>query len=349
MNSYLFWSQIIELKAGTAQPNVNAEKLKTLLIPHCLPVFQNQIISETEADWNADGDTVISRLLRKSSRLFDNLKGIETELTHQRALLTRLRQSILQDAVQGRLTAQWRQAHPNQEPASELLRRIREAKAATGKKEKPLPPVREEEMPFELPEGWVWSRLGEISSKIGSGSTPSGGKEVYVKDGIKFFRSQNIYSDGIRLDDIVYIDRSTHDLMSGTKVEKSDILLNITGGSIGRAALVPANFDEGNVSQHVCIIRPLMLNNSFLHLFINSPYFRKLIFESTTGAGREGLPKYNLEKFPVPLPPLSEQAAIVARVEALLERVSALEAESARQRVWAEGLLQAALREAMGG
>ena len=97
--------------------------------------------------------------------------------------------------------------------------------------------------------------------------------------------------------------------MGSTIVHANDLLLNITGGSIGRCAVVPSNFGEGNVSQHVCIIRPLIISSDYLHLYILSDLFWKSM--KLTGSGREGLPKYNLEKMSLPVPPLGEQHRIV--------------------------------------
>ncbi len=167
--------------------------------------------------------------------------------------------------------------------------------------------------PFDIPENWIWCRLGEVCSKIGSGSTPKGSD--YASSGKPFFRSQNVYNDGIMYDDIMYISDVVHSQMAGTTVLANDILLNITGGSMGRCALVPADFGEGNVSQHVCIIRPIDLIPAFVHELILTPYFQSLIFSSTTGSGREGLPKYNLEQFLIPIPPIQEQEMIVSFLE----------------------------------
>ncbi len=135
--------------------------------------------------------------------------------------------------------------------------------------------------------------------------------------------------------------------MNGTKVIAKDILLNITGGSLGRAALVPNDFKEGNVSQHVCIIRPTLVDDSFLHKTVLSPYFQYLIFDSTTGAGREGLPKYNLEQFVIPLPPLAEQERIVAKLEKLMKFCAELEVSIKQGIKNADQLLQTALKKAL--
>jgi len=107
----------------------------------------------------------------------------------------------------------------------------------------------------EIPEHWKISKLKFKLKKIGSGVTPKGGSEVYADEGVMFLRSQNIHFEGLYLDDVVRITPQTHSEMSGSRVQLNDVLLNITGGSIGRCCVV--NIDEEfNVNQHVCILRP---------------------------------------------------------------------------------------------
>lgn len=270
----------------------------------------------------------------------DKVISLENELSYQLIQLENLNQAILQEAVQGKLIKQ----DKNDEPASELLKRIKAEKVKPGKKEKPLPPIKPDEIPFEIPESWVWCRLGEICSKIGSGSTPKGSN--YSKTGYPFFRSQNIYNDGLVYDDITFVSEEVQKQMSGTVVLPNDILLNITGGSMGRCALVPEDFEEGNVSQHVCIIRPLQVDSNYFHKIVLSPYFQKLIFSSTTGAGREGLPKYNLEQFVIPLPSLSEQKHIVAEIEKQFAKTKQLKEHIIANQQATEQLLKALLHQA---
>ena len=234
-----------------------------------------------------------------------------------------LRQKILDLAIHGKLVPQ----DPNDEPASVLLERIRaekerlikEGKIKKGKKsaktsDKP-------HYPFELPKGWEWTTIEDVCSKIGSGSTPKGSN--YSKEGIPFFRSQNVYNSGIVMSDIKYISNEIHQMMIGTEVVANDLLLNITGGSLGRCAVIPSNFEKGNVSQHVCILRPIVIKPEFLHCFILSSFFAKSM--KITGSGREGLPKYNLEKMLLPLPPEQEQERIVAETKRLQSFVDELE------------------------
>ena len=110
--------------------------------------------------------------------------------------------------------------------------------------------------------------------------------------------------------------------MKGTEVLANDLLLNITGGSLGRCVVVPADFNCGNVSQHVCIMRSVLVEPEYFHALVLSSYFAKSM--KITGSGREGLPKYNLEQMGFPLPPLTEQQRIVAEIKhwfALIDQI----------------------------
>ena len=123
--------------------------------------------------------------------------------------------------------------------------------------------------------------------------------------------------------DMKFISNATHKRMIGTEVRPKDLLLNITGGSLGRCAIVSDEFQIGNVSQHVCIIRPIFVLSSYVHSFILSSLFKKSM--NITGSGREGLPKYNLEKMFLPLPPLTEQTRIVTEIEHWTKLIDAIE------------------------
>lgn len=247
--------------------------------------------------------------------------------------IKKLRELILELAVRGKLVPQ----DPSDEPASVLLERIaaervRLVKEGKIKKPKVLPEIGEEEKPFELPEGWECIRLGDLTSKMGSGSTPRGGQSAYVSEGIPFLRSQNVWNEGLRLDDVVYIDENTHLKMEGTKVIPGDVLLNITGASLGRALIFPDSIKEANVSQHVTIIRLLIDELApFVHLGIKSPLVQDLIWGRQVGMAIEGLSKRTLELFEFPIPPLAEQQRIVAKVDELMALCDQLELRSESQ------------------
>lgn len=229
-----------------------------------------------------------------------------------------LRNSILQLAIQGKLVEQ----REEEGTAEELYQQSQKQKSKMikdGKIKKPkkLPEITEDEIPFGIPVSWKWVRLGDLCEKIGSGSTPTGGKSVYKESGIKFLRSQNIYNDGLRMEGVAYISEEQN--KQGSIVRPRDILLNITGGSIGRCALVPDDFDVANINQHVMIIRNLISENRFLmHYILVSPYIQSMIMSVQVGVSREGLSAEKLKKFLFPLPPIEEQKRIVAKIEELM-------------------------------
>ena len=234
-----------------------------------------------------------------------------------------LKQKILDLAIRGKLVPQ----DPNDEPASVLLERIRAEreqliKQGKLKRSKSTSDNQHyQNVPFEIPASWEFATLELVCSKIGSGSTPRGSN--YAASGIPFFRSQNVYDDGLVYDDIKFISEDIHQQMKSTEVLPNDVLLNITGGSLGRSAVVPSDFEKGNVSQHVCILRPIIVETQYLHCFILSGHFSQTM--KVTGSGREGLPKYNLEKMIMPIPPLNEQRRIVTEVNRWFSLISDLE------------------------
>lgn len=231
-----------------------------------------------------------------------------------------MRGLILDLAVRGLLVEQL----DSDEHVEGWLERVATLKADMAKqkliaKQTAFVKVSQDDYPFSVPKGWVFVRLGQVTNKIGSGSTPRGGREVYVREGIPFLRSQNVWNDGLRLTDVACVTHQEHERMASTAVLPNDVLLNITGASLGRCALVPSDFGEANVSQHVTIIRPTdPQTREYLHLCLLSPYCQALIWGRQVGMAREGLSKKVLEQFEIPFPPISEQRRIVARVSELM-------------------------------
>jgi len=163
----------------------------------------------------------------------------------------------------------------------------------------------------DVPEHWEIKKIKWIMSKIGSGITPKGGAEVYQTEGIPLLRSQNIHFEGLRLDDVAFISEDIHNSMKNSKIKPNDVLLNITGASIGRCTFVPENFGEANVNQHVCIIRPKKkVSAEYLSRYLSSNLGQSQIFISQNGTSREGLNFEQLGNFIVLLPDINEQVEI---------------------------------------
>lgn len=172
----------------------------------------------------------------------------------------------------------------------------------------------------EIPGHWKTPKLNRVVSKVGSGSTPRGGSEVYIDEGIKFLRSQNIHFEGLNLDSVVYIPDSINEQMKNTQVQPFDVLLNITGGSIGRCFYVDDTLGKANVNQHVCIIRPLSVNYRFLKYFLQSNSGQSQVWFYQKG-DREGLSAESIKTFRLPLPPLPEQEAIVTYLDSKVAKI----------------------------
>jgi type I restriction enzyme S subunit len=162
-----------------------------------------------------------------------------------------------------------------------------------------------------IPKEWEVNTLRDLSSKVGSGVTPRGGSSVYQEEGIIFIRSQNVHFSGLNLEDVAYISEEIHLGMKGSRVHGGDVLLNITGASIGRCAVVPEVFPEANVNQHVCIIRPLnQLSNSFLGVWLSSDFGQNQIMRFQAGGNREGLNFEQIRSIRIPIPDIFEQREI---------------------------------------
>ncbi len=161
---------------------------------------------------------------------------------------------------------------------------------------------------------WTTWELGPMTSKVGSGITPLGGDKNYKMQGRPFVRSQNVGWGELLLNDVAYIDEETHGSFSATEIKENDVLLNITGASIGRSAVADSRIVGGNVNQHVCIIRTKAdeLNPVFLNQFLISERGQKQIDGFQAGGNRQGLNFAQIRSFDIPIPPTESEQQRVA-------------------------------------
>ena len=169
---------------------------------------------------------------------------------------------------------------------------------------------------------WKKCTIAELATKVGSGVTPRGGEAVYKTEGHPFVRSQNVGLGHLLLDDIAYIDEDTHQRQKNTELQLDDVLLNITGASIGRSAIVTKEIVRGNVNQHVCIIRTKdNLVSSFLCNFLLSNYGQKQIDSFQVGGNRQGLNFEQIKSIKIGLPSIEEQKKIAELLQLLEQRI----------------------------
>lgn len=201
--------------------------------------------------------------------------------------------------------------------------------------------------PAMNPMGWPTASIGELTTLVTSGSTPRGGAEVYVSEGPYIIRSQNVLMNHLRLSDAARITSETHEQMSRTWVFVGDVLLNITGASIGRVAWVKALDGPANVNQHVCIIRPnaQFVDPAYLSVCLSLPSMQSAIDGVQTGASRQALNHVQVRALEIPQPPVEIQRQFASHawsLDGLLEQI-----DSANLRL--ESLWQSLVRQAFSG
>lgn len=200
------------------------------------------------------------------------------------------------------------------------------------------------------PQGWDYAELEHLTTKIGSGATPKGGRDSYGNTGTPLIRSLNVHFGGFRVDGIAFLDAAQARALENVEVQADDVLLNITGASIGRVSLAPAEMAGARVNQHVCIIRTNEgVLPAYVERFLASPDTQSFISSENYGLTRQALTKGMIEKIRVPVPPLAEQHRIVAKLDALASCLSHARAELNQAPRLGSRLQLAVLRSGVSG
>lgn len=363
MKSPLLVDQYQEIKAGGSHTNkLNLGDIPQLRIPVPPLAEQSRIVTRVEAlmrlcdALEAKGQLEAAQHAQLVSTLLGTLTASTTpeELAenwqrvaqHFDLLLDRpeaidaLEQTLLQLAVRGLLLPQ----DPTDEPASALLRKIRAEKdrlIATGqiKRDKPLPPITDEEKPFELPVGWEWVRVGQVASRVQYGVTASADHTQGVP---KFVRITDIQNDQVNWDTVPGMQGATQDFTDHF-LESGDLLVARTGGTIGKSFLVSSVPVNAVFASYLIRISPTPSTDpSYLKIFASSGHYWQQLYAKSMGTGQPNVNGTALSELTLPLPPLAEQSRIVTRVTALRRLCSDL-----RQRLAERQSVQARLAEAL--
>lgn len=286
-------------------------------------------------------------ILSRFQRIENEDAELKHELTRQQVLLKKLRQQILQEAIEGKLTADWRAQNPNVEPANELLKRITVEKARKKSTTKSLPPVKDGEPSFTIPKTWEWVRLGEIVRPergitygiVKMGSVPKSG-------GVYALRCSDVRFRKFDLRNVRKVTEDISNQYKRTILEGGEILLNIRG-TLGGCAIVEGSMKGYNIAREIGLI-PLINKtmNPFVLNVLTSPYFNDEINKNLRGIAYKGLNLNILNKLLIPVPPEMEQQEIVTRVDKLLALCDQLETQISQNQTHAEQLMQAVLKEA---
>lgn len=360
---YLFWFlrqhryKFIEISKGGAQPNISQSVIKATKLP--VPNLELQIeISELlftlENGGTLDLSLVPIQFRSKVDKVFgskNNVFEINNELNHQLDLIKQLRKSFLREAMQGRLTVIQAGSKENQETGQQLLQKIKAEKEQLIKdkklkKEKELPPIKPEEIPFEIPKDWVWCRLGELAKIITSGSRDWA--KYYSKEGAIFVRMGNLSRDSfnLRMNSIQYVNPSKNSEGGRTKLEENDILISITG-EVGNLGLIPANFGEAYINQHTALLRlSTKVKPKYICYNLLSD-FLKCQFDAPQRGLKNSFRLTDVDNLMIPLPPYHVQQILEEKLSALMQTCDHLEFSIQQSQQQNEQLLQQVLREAL--
>ena len=354
LQSNYFQKAIWKKTSGGTTPIINRSKWESIPIP--LPPlseqdniidffqdFENNRLNNTFTYFNSEIERKIISL--HESRI--KVSKISSELTHQLTLVKKLRQQLLQDAVQGKLVKQ----NPKDEPASELLKKIKAEKEKLIaekkiKKEKELPPIKPEEIPFEILENWVWCRL-EFIAEIGTGGTPlTSNSEYYANGNIPWITSSATNNLFVEDPELFITEKALKE--TNCKVyPQGTLVVAMYGQGKTRGQITELNFAAA--TNQACATISLYLNDLCLRKFLKI-YFQKIYLEIRELAQGGAQPNLNMGKIKstlIPIPPLTEQIRIVQKLDELMQYCNELEASIQQSAKQNEKLLQQVLREAL--
>ncbi|MBV5329065.1 MAG: restriction endonuclease subunit S [Chlorobium sp.] len=331
---------IVPLMKGAANVSLAVKDIAKILIP--VPPINEQ-----------------SSFIELFNKLNYSSIMLRNEFSTQSSILTKLRQSILQEAIEGKLTAEWRKYNPVKKgdpdyDAIALLEKIKAEKQKMiaermMKKEKLLTQTKLEEVPFELPNGWVWCRLGAFTQIKGGKRVSNGYKLLKTPTPFIYIRVTDMKNGTIDDTDIHYIDETMHNKIKQYIITKEDLYMTIVGATIGKCGIVPEKFDKMNLTENAARIILHQVNKEYLIKCLTSQFCQLQFIDKTKQVAVQKMALNRFETSLIPLPPLAEQHAIVSRVETLLAMVDELEKQVGGQKKQAEELMQTVLREAFEG
>jgi type I restriction enzyme S subunit len=302
------------------------------------------------------------RIVAKVEALFEQSRTARHALDRIPLLLKKFRQSVLAAAFRGDLTRDWREQHPDVEPASLLLECIlaerhrswEENRRAKGKAHKRAnceeTSLSETDNLPELPVGWLWCKLQECATLITKGESPKWQGYQYVANGVPFVRSENVLWGSLDLSRTTRIPNAFHQKLRRSQLKPNDVLINLVGASIGRCAIVPPQLLEANINQAVATIRTTEALSPFYLLYLLlSPAMQEVIQGKKVEVARPNISLGDLTGLTMPLAPRDEQQQIVSKISRLFAQAEAIEAAVEVARRQGDKLNQSVLARAFRG
>ena len=295
------------------------------------------------------------RIAEKLKLNEEKQKNLQLQINQQKTNLKNLRKQILQDAIEGKLTKEWREKNPDIEPASELLKKIKKEKEKLIsekkiKKEKPLPEISKSEIPFELPESWVWTRLGNITNFISGNNFDSNDFSKGV--GVKCIKITNAgVGELIETNDVLpqeFLEKHNSFL-----IYEGDLILALTRPYILdglKISLCSKTYDKSLLNQRVAAIRSLFndcVETKYIYSFLRTNFVLMIYKSMFEGKGQQpNLKKSDVTDLLFSFPPFTEQIAIVSKLQTLMQKLDEVEKQIEKNLTFSKQLSKAILAEA---
>ena len=312
------------------------------------------------------------RIVAKLEKIIAKINTCQQRLERIPTILKRFRQSVLAAACSGRLTADWREQHPDVEPAEELLKRIHKerkrlyeedcAKAKAEGRRKPKKPsnlnpkIHNREIDIKIPDTWIWTSFEDISSikQYSMTSGPFGsalGTKDYVKDGIPVIRGQNVQKGLFVFENFVYVSEEKSLKLERSIAIPQDIVIVAVGAGVGNSAIVPNELPKAILSQNCnkFTLDKLFVLPKFVIFSLQISISKAQMDLVVTDTARQFLSLTNLKKMLFAIPPISEQKEIVRRVETLFNNCDAIEQRYQKAKAYTDKLTQSILAKAFRG
>ena len=308
---YLYWIlssayayfQFCGQVSGAVVKNLNSDKVANSVFPLPPLAEQKRIVAKIE-----ELLPYIDRYEKAWSKLEDFNKRFPGDM----------QKSVLQMAIQGKLVEQ----RPEEGTGEELYRQIQAEKQSlikSGKikKEKPLPEISEDEIPFDIPDSWKWVRLGCILSVYGGKRIPAGRKLTETNTGHIYIRVSDMKNGTVLTDNLLFVPNDIYDSISKYIINKEDVYITVAG-TIGRVGKIPSELDGANLTENADRLVFSSVNQDWLIQTLDSPLIKEQIAEATTKVGQPKLAIKRIQELCIPLPPLAEQKRIVQKLEEIL-------------------------------
>ena len=289
-----------------------------------------------------------AQIVQHFENVEDDIADVTKEVLKQESLLKKLKQTILQEAIEGKLTAKWRAKNPDIGTAKELLEQIKTEKEKLIKEKKirpskPLPPINEDEIPFDIPQNWEWCRLGDISF-VGTGATPLTSEPKYYNGDINWITSSATGADFVteaetKITELALKETNCQIYPIGT------LVIAMYGQGKTRGQITELMIDSA--TNQACAAISIYLKDKALNQFIKK-YFQKIYLEIRELASGGAQPNLNMQKVKdtmIALPPLEEQKEIVATIEKLFTLCNELESEINQNKTTVDNLMVTVLKE----